>query len=489
MLLPYNTRNRKVCPIKHLYIPSLLRINDVSTAITSTRNSNKMKLNVSLLYTYIIKGIVYEKDKDKGSWAQIPKSNLRTMLGTDYVQYIQQLQKANLLEVKVYSEEGEYYEKGHYWSNEYGGECKRYRIPAHLFTEDRLYKIVRVEAGDLLLNKLASLKKGGINYVEEYRNKVISNMDDIILLDTSECRAVLDDLYANKKIHVQSEDYLEFFNNCPISVPVVCDFGHRAHHKVVTKNKRLNPYQRFKDDLDSRLTEIDIVCSQAAILANINAKLIRTFAPECSSAIRIFEKYANDKKYKEFQELCFTGLLYEHLRDEFNKFYGHALVTPITRDDAKKIFFTAAFSNYDHYEQATHIANSQHKVNELLRYGAGDDELDAALKTLFNKRAYYLFKNLFPAVWNLFDEIKQLKWGFNPGKQHSNNCLLAQRIESGIVYTRFVRALFDNSITRMTTTHDSINVKEKDEERARKIIQKEISKLKLNIKLKIKSTH
>lgn len=487
--ISYNKTNRKVVKKSiRLYIPRLVSLNDISIALTGSRENAKVKVNVALLYTLLIKNLLGANQKDIMAWTQVSRKDLRTILGADYSKQVALLVTNNLLEVLLHNEDGVVRKdgNGYYWKNESGGECKKYRIPAHLYEDGRYYSIAELQLDKAVKNKVDQLNSGGNDYNEEYRNLVIANMNNVVIMDNEESRAVLAQLYATRKLLLTPADYIEMFNHLPIKPPAVCDFGHRAHHRVVRQNKVLRPYQRFSDDLASELVEIDFVASQPAILANITPKLVKLFAPECNDVIPIFTKYAGDSNYQQFQQLCFDGAIYEYLRDEFNSQYA-GQVDPIDRDAAKKIFYVAAFSNYNANEASKYTPSYyQQQFRNLLMFDGTECEIEAVVETLFKKQAYDLFKNRFPAAWALFDEIKQLRWDFNPGQQHSNNCLLAQRIESGIIYTRMIKALCEAGIKRMTTTHDSINVKADNEPRARKIIEKEINKLGLKIKLKNK---
>jgi hypothetical protein len=444
-----------------------------------------------LFYTYLFKNVLFHGDRDTERWVQVAWQDCRTMLGVDYADTIQRMVEGKLLERLEANEDGveHKHQRGHYWSvishDKKVGECKKYRIPATLLSPDKMFSIRKEAAVPALVNKLEALTKPVSAIREQYREMALFNMSDIVLVDCPESRAVLDQLYAQGNIQLTAGDYLDLINHFPLEVPVVCDFGHRAHHRIVRLHHSLRPWLRFRDDLDSEMVEIDIVASQPTILANITPRLIKEYAPECGAAIPLFEKYSQEADYKRYQQLCFDGQIYEYLRDEYNTAYSSQWLHAASRDDAKKMVFVAFFSNYGYREQA---APTETTENKLVKYLAAESQAQAAaaVETLFKKNAYELFKRLFPSLHQLFTEIKALTWNFNPGQQHSNNCLLAQRVESGLVYTRFVKALVSAGITRFTTTHNAINVKKQDEAKARRIIQAEIKKARLKMQLKTK---
>jgi hypothetical protein len=483
-----------------LFLPPNLSINQLSQVVSGELNNvepSKRKFHAkkvtgaALFYTYLFKNILYHGDRDMERWVQVSWQDCRTMLGVDYGDTIQRMVEANLLERLEANEDGveHKHQRGHYWSaiahDKKVGECKKYRIPAPLLSPDKMFTIRKEPAVPALVNKLEALTEPIAAIREQYREMALFNMSDIILVDCPESRAVLDQLYAQGNIQLTASDYLDLINHFPLEVPVICNFGHRAHHRIVRLHHSLRPWLRFRDDLDSEMVEIDIVASQPTILANITPRLIKKYAPECGKAIALFEKYSQKTDYKYYQKLCFDGQIYEYLRDEYNAAYPSQWVSAATRDDAKKMVFVAFFSNYVNREQA---APAETTENSLVKYLAAENQqqAEAAIETLFKKNSYALFKRLFPSLHALFTEIKALTWDFNAGQQHSNNCLLAQRVESGLVYTRFVKALVVAGITRFTTTHDAINVKKEDEAKARKIIQAEIKKAGLKMQLKTK---
>jgi hypothetical protein len=329
---------RKGC-YYHLYLPPLLSLTELSIALTGERGQVVKTTSVALLYTYLFKNVLFNQDRNTERWVQISWSNLRTILGSDYREVVDTLIKNDFIERLEHNEDGVVHKhnRGHYWNSSNAGECKKYRIHPRLLSPDKLFTVVKEPKTTMLTNKIGSLNKPIGDEIEKYREMALFNMSDIILLDTPGCRAVLDELYAQGSVKLTAANYLEIFNNYIFEAPVVCDFGHRAHHRVVRLNKRLRPFLRFRNDLTSEIVELDFVASQPSILANTDAKLIKKYAPECSDVISLFAKYEQETDYKAYQQRCFDGTIYEYLRDEFNATYAEKLATPLNRRRQKHL--------------------------------------------------------------------------------------------------------------------------------------------------------
>lgn len=471
----------------YFFLPPLLSLTNLSVVLTGNRARVAKTTSVALLYTYLFKNVLFNGDRDTERWVQISWENLRTILGTDYREVVDLLINTGYLERLEHNEEGVVHKhgRGHYWNSPGKlGECKKYRIPDSLLSPDKLFKVAKEPATTMLTNKVTSLNKPVGAEIEKYREMALFNMNDLVLLDTPACRAVLDELFAQGSVYLPAADFLLSFNHWLFDPPIVCLFGTRAHHRVVRLNKRLRPFLRWRDDPGSPIVEMDFVASQPSLFANINAQLIKKYAPECSDAIPLFAEYGKRGDFQRYQRLCHSGLIYEYLRDKFNKAYGRKLESPVTREDVKGICFKVFFSDYNHCDKAASIRVTEARLSQALLTGT-QAQVDAIRATLFKKRGYELFKRRFPSVHALFADIKALDWSsFNPSGKHANNSLLAQRIEAGLIYTRFVAALVKGGITRFSTTHDSVNVKTQDVGKAHKIIEREIRKLGLRLNLK-----
>ncbi|OGX85077.1 hypothetical protein BEN47_15275 [Hymenobacter lapidarius] len=243
---------------------------------------------------------------------------------------------------------------------------------------------------------------------------------------------------------------------------------------------------RFLDRFDCQLVEIDLVNSQPGLFAAITPAHIKRFAPECAAAIPFFQAVKEKEDYKLFQRLCFDGTIYEYLQQEYNRAYGAKLLKLLTRDDAKNIFYVGAFSDYDFMDSQHEVVWEQKRDNALL-YGASDERVSEVEDALHKVRSYQLLETLFPSLIHLFAQLKQLDWAaLGAVKAHSTNCLLVQRIESGLIFTVFVKALLAAGIEYVVTLHDAVFLREVDAPRARKIIEQEMRGLGLKLKLKEK---
>lgn len=494
-----------------LFRPSNLNVNDLNIALTGKAGTSRIQQRALYLYCYLIKsGFNTETPNGFGrEWTPIHSNLFRSIFGDSYAEVTNLLIATGYLEryVKVDEDTGEIAkimgqpgEHGHYAppvlsadgkTTIFPGTPKQYRIPAALIGEKN-YCIFTQKVGKAEQNMLSAINNRITGLNEANRLFIRDQMRTVVLVDSPECREVLNQLWAQGSVRLTAEEYMTLFNSCPIAEKPIDNFGWRVHSQVVTVSRTLRPFLRFQDYPDSQLVEIDIVNSQPAILASLNSRLIKRFAPECAEAIPFFRAAESEPSYREFQQHCFGKAIYEELRDCFNRTYGQHLVKPLDRDDAKKIFFVASFGNYEFYETQDMWALQQ-AVNDAIQYDLPEKERDDALDALLSLRSYRVFKTRFPAVWQLFHAIKQLEWDFSPSfdkkgrpKRYANNCLLAQRVESGLVFTVLVEALRKAGIERMVTIHDAILVRAQDEKKARRVIQSEFDRLKLKLRLKTK---
>ena len=308
------------------------------------------------------------------------------------------------------------------------------------------------------------------------------------MVNTPDCRAVIRGLWEQEAVQMQPEEFLEVFNHGALNEIIVDEFGQRVHSQLTRHSKKLRPFLRFADDLDAPLVEIDIVSSQPAILASITPALIERFAPECERAAPIFEALQHAFGFRKYQDICFYEDIYAYLARKWNEQYPKL---PKTREDAKQIFLVAAYSDYS-FLDGLNRKNLESKVRwrEVRNpFSSNDKEVeDKAYKNLVSLLSYELFKTEFKALHEAFAALKQLDWSaFNPSRKgpYTNNCLLAQRIESGIVYGSWVPTLLGAGIKKLYTIHDAVVVREADEAHAREIIQGEIQKLGLKLKLNV----
>jgi hypothetical protein len=441
-------------------------------------------------------------------YTQIHSGTLRKLFGAQYTEVINKLLTANLLEKNLYSPDGDIRPNGYF--SEKNKDAKSYRIPNHLRSGDKLFTRIKINQN----NKLVVKKLHRINNVagdmevqsEYYRNLIIASMDKLVLLDNNETHKIIEDHYLKRGVPYSPDlatAIIDQFNHSPFQRVAICPFGGRLHAILMRTIKSLRPQVRHEDYLDIPFVEIDIVASQPWFLSIVSPNLIRRFAPECSDAIPYFEEVEKEKDVIKFRKLCARkpNGIYEHLRDKYNAKYGENF----TRNKAKSICFRAFFSDYSRKEKLTvakcerslkryekqlskanahrdtSLSNDDYEVQMAAEQAltSATKRVNRATKRLFTQKCYELFKEEFENMHRLFWNIKKLKWDFERGckngetpKYYANNALLAQRLESGIVYTVVAKALFDNNITRIATIHDSFMVPVNQEAKARKVIKK-----------------
>ena len=476
---------KKVCSYR-LYLPALMKINNLNTVLTGTPDTSKLTNGVLHIYTLLLKDVVEKRKKSVAvttkfpGYTQIRHETFRSYLGDNYLKVLNLLFKAGYLEMLTMDENGVEHAEG-YYDFHYNGEpgrCKSYRIPSHFYSDTNLYSIIEHTPTKHDLNKKDAVNRQNIRYEEKYRNLVLENMRDIVLIDTPESRQTLQGIFTNRGLELQPEDYIEFFNHNPFRPEHVDPYGFRCHNPVTSQEKVMRPYQRFADDLGEPLSVLDFVASQPALIANINAALIKKLVPECSDVIRYFKEVEHDEQYLKYKKLAMSGNIYEYFVKKFNETFPYS--TPIDRDKAKEIVYVSFFSNYDYKEAAKPIEHTLQALKQSILQG--NESMIAKLQqTLFKKQAYALLKQEFPAVHRLFTNIKTLKWAFNEDS-YTNNCLMAQRIESNLVYIHIAKNLFDGGVTRFGVIHDAFLVKKKDEAKARKIIAATLRTLNITLK-------
>lgn len=102
---------------------------------------------------------------------------------------------------------------------------------------------------------------------------------------------------------------------------------------------------------------------------------------------------------------------------------------------------------------------------------------------------FLIFKEQFKSIYELFKEIKSFSWACTVNKdgerkQYANNCLLAQRLESGVMFRHIVQAVIDHDISEVVTVHDCLIVRVDQYDIVKAIADNEFQNLKLNPKFK-----
>jgi hypothetical protein len=157
----------------------------------------------------------------------------------------------------------------------------------------------------------------------------------------------------------------------------------------------------------------------------------------------------------------------------------------MTRSNGKEIYYRACFSNYAWFAKRS-LAQIEATHKYMLKFGSDRARQRSATK-VFTKRCILLFQARFQRVYDLFWDLKHLGWDVEgQTAPHANNCLLAQRIESTLMYEYLVQAVRTAGVLDVVTIHDGLFIKATDEARVRKVVQKELDKLKLKLKLKTK---
>ena len=464
-----------------IFLPSKLNINALNTTLTGRPGTSALTRGVCYLYHYILKqSCNSHKELDfEPTYTQVPCEVLRSLLKHSYPRTVELLIREGYLERLDVNEDGVYFAGGYYRPTVcMDPTAKRFRIPAALLGGEISYVVRKEVVGKATLNKFEALSAPkGLIAGDPEREHVRRMMQKIVLLDNPECRQVVEQLAAEQRISHPAALYFELFNHSPFRLVVIDIFGGRVHSEVVNSPKPLRPSMRFRDRPDDRLVEIDLVNSQPALFASITPALIKRFAPECAGAIPLFKAVKHKEDYQRYQRLCFDGGFYEYLQTKFNRTYGDQLLKPLTRDDAKNIFYVGAFSNYG-FLDCQHEATWEKKRDDAIRWEEPDKVLSQAEDTLHAVRSYHLLKQLFPSLVELFAQLKQLDWtALGCKKGHATNCLLVQRIESGLIFNVLVKALLAAGIEYVVTLHDALFLREVDAVKASKIVKEELNKL------------
>lgn len=225
-------------------------------------------------------------------------------------------------------------------------------------------------------------------------------------------------------------------------------FGKRAHSIITQMPSGLRNYAYFDTCPDEELVMIDIRCSQPLMLSYLllYPKIIRDLVPEFRSLInKIIPKVAAaDAKILELR--CREGMLY----NEYMLARGR--ITNINKP-------------------LTEAMKSQAK-NEIfsLFYSKGRKNARTKSKVYHNMKTIMVFQIIYPTVWNVMNEIKNLPEDFLPfmkefydrkkrerkklkSASYLNLSCMLQRIESQLVRDineQMIRA----KLTPFVTIHD-----------------------------------
>jgi len=367
--------------------------------------------------------------------------------------------------------------------------CKSYRIHPDRIDLSTPFSFIEQEYNQHFERKLQTLKmlnfsqrkkddeddeqakymRGIIN--DNYKH-VINQTSNLFLVPSNEALAYVTNECKRLNNPNPAEYYFTYFNSSPIKSIGVDAFGNRLHSVITNMAKIIRKCLRYQSSPAVRTIEIDIVNSQPFFLSAVTSELIAKYVPVASEAIPIFCKYENDNNFIKFKNYCRDGRIYEYLQAAYELDYGSVCkgTKEEQRDFTKTLTYSALFGDYEL------------KDNTVL---AGIKEIDAIKKQQF----YLVFKEQFKAVYNLFKEVKALQWSFtvnNKGerKQYANNCLLAQRLESGVMYNQIISACVGSGYEEITTVHDCLLVREDEYSEIKEIAEKAFNEINLSPKFK-----
>ena len=363
--------------------------------------------------------------------------------------------------------------------------CKSFRVPVALKGGEYSYRVIERAITKVEANKMEAAKADRAQHQEKYRNIIRRNMENLALVNTPESRAAIVKHYSYDGVQVNPEEFIDLFNTTNFYETGVDAFGHRVDAPLTRTNKALRPFIRFAHEMDAPLVEIDFVASQPSLLACITPKLIAKLAPECRAAAPLFKAIEQDLEWESYRALCLTTMAGEGIYDKLAQYYTAMWGVPMTRDDGKGIYYRACFSNYAWFAKHS-LAQIEATHKYMMKHGNERARVRTAAK-VFTKRCILMFERHFKRVYDLFWELKHLGWDVEgQTAPHANNCLLAQRIESALMYTVLVKAVRAAGVLDVVTIHDALFIKANDEPKVRRVVQQELDKLKLNLKLKTK---
>lgn len=401
-------------------------------------------------------------------YIQIHSDIVQDVFGRDYAKVI------SALAANKYILVDEYY-------CELFGICRSYAIHPRLMTESKPLLAVEIEFDTVLHNKLDRI--GHVNLTKPFdaqsqemfddgREHVIAMTSQLMLVPSEEALAYVQACYEAEGNPNSPYAYFHHFNYNPMRGGGVDKFGKRVHSIITRMPKIIRACLRFKSAPDMPTKEADFVNSQPYFLSVIDSTLIGLFAPECYSAIPIYERYRGEDEFVKFAQLCSTGWIYEEFISLYRKTYNESYGSDDdeARNITKTLIYSAFFSDYEQTEKGL---------------GAKSSRTDSSR---IKKNFFQLFKTAFEPVYRLFVELKALYWSFTVNskgerKQFANNCLLAQRVESGIMYERVIPNLLAHGITDVVTIHDCIIVKECDTIAAKEVMTETFAQLSLSPKI------
>jgi hypothetical protein len=369
-----------------------------------------------------------------------------------------------------------------------GERCIEYQIVGYDDTVG--YKHVKLNLknpGDAKINKkMKEIRDAKLT--DDLIIKMLSEYTyNLKIKDTQHSRRIIRQFYEEMYKEVDGfnfnlKDFLTLFNG-PGYQNRVDAFGMRLHSKLTNLKKELRKYLYFEmiDKKGNRVPDpepvviLDISNSQPFLSSIINSYLVAKFCPEFANVIPVLEKYIYRDDYQEFQRDCVTANIYEKLMEFWLSEYG----CEITRKEAKRIFFMAAYTNYSWKcnPTETKVQTAAEKCEEV-----GKEALfakDSMWGEQFKILCLYSLKTLYPSFYYMNKEIKKMDFGkANPSESYTNNCCIAQRLESGIFFKTICRRLItergkngEQPMTKIATIHDAILCRACDAQRVKEVME------------------
>ncbi|WP_210517118.1 hypothetical protein [Hymenobacter terricola] len=463
-----------------LFYPASFKLNELRDKVTSKYASTVKEINYFFFFNLLLEEYFTLSSKP-GQYIQVHSDIIRCIFRDEYKQILKDL--ADTEYIQIYD--------GH---SDVLGICISYRIHPKRIDLSAPFAFVEEEYNKYFARKLNTLKTLNLgerksrrptakqeiaNAVANYESvintgylHVMEQTQNLMLVPDADALAYVVKEYARLGNCNPPETYFNYFNNSPLKRVGIDKFGNRLQSVVTNMAKVIRRCLRFKTSPLIRNREIDIVNSQPFYLSSVTGDLIRQFVPDASEAIPVYERYENDSNFLEFKELAREGTIYERLQADYEKQYGAICDgdDKEKRDFTKKLTMSALFGDYD-LKDSTVI---EELTNELV---------------IKKMQFFLIFKEQFQSIYELFKEIKSFRWNCTVNrdgerKQYANNCLVAQRLESGVMFKHIVQAVIDHDITEVITIHDCLLVREDQYDIVKAISDSEFQNLNLNPKFK-----
>lgn len=443
-----------------LFYPNLLEVNQLQYDVMNEYRGKIAAANFFLFFSILSEPYLEFNSSSETDYLQIHSNVLRCIFRDNYTDVIADLVKHG------YIQENTAYSTAYHY-------CKSYRIHPQRIDVSAPFKFVKQAVDQYFKSKLSTLKRINlcVERTDEARQHVIDQTNNLMLVQNDEALAYVAEQYANNNNPNPPEFYFDYFNSCPLKRTGIDRFGNRMHSVITNMPKVLRRCLRFITKPSVNVVEIDIVNSQPFFLSSVTSQLIAQFVPDAKEAISVFKKYEHAANFIEFRDLCRDGRIYEYLLAAYELNYGAICEggTKAKRDFTKRLTYGVLFGDYELKDST---------LNKVCKTWL------AQVKNDF----YRVYKTTFPAVYSLFKEVKALQMECTVNKagerkQYANNCLIAQRLESGVIYSHIVQACVDNGFTELVTVHDCLIVRADEYEQIKVIALNEFKQLNLNPKL------